>query len=126
MKWIYIILGISGGLVPAAYLYARTYAGTENQVGVFDLGLFFLGLGLSFVVMPLGIGAGLLVAGLVHLGLSRLQRRRRLSVAVSGQGNPQQGARQLWVARGVAQGTNLRPGTEQEDVSRHGSQPPTR
>lgn len=126
MKWLYITFGILGGLVPAAYLYARTYANAENRVGAFDLGLFFLGLGLSFMVMPLGVAGGLLVAGLVHLSLNLLQRRRRPSAVLSGQGNNQQRARQPWVARGVAQGSNLRPGMEQEDVSSHASQPPTR
>lgn len=126
MKWIYISFGILGGLAPTAYLYARTYASAENKVGAFDLGLVFLGLGLSFMVMPIGIGAGLLVGGLVHLGWSLLQRRRRSSVPLAAQGEHQHGARHSWVTRGVAQGTNLRPGTEQEGVSRHGSQPPTR
>jgi hypothetical protein len=126
MKWVYLIFAILGGLAPTAYLYARTYAGTESKVGAFDLGLVFLGLGLSFMVMPIGVVAGLMVAGLLHLGLSLLQRRRRSSVALAAQGENQHGARHSWVMRDLGKQDPPTPTPGQEDVSRHGSQPPTR
>jgi hypothetical protein len=126
MKWLYITFAILGGLAPTAYLYARTYAGAENKVGAFDLGLVFLGVGLSFTVMPIGVVAGLLVGGLVHLGWSQLQRRRRPSATRLGQGNNQQGARQFWVARGLEEQNHLTSASGEEDASRRGSQPPMR
>jgi hypothetical protein len=126
MKWVYLIFAILGGLAPTAYLYARTYAGTESKVGAFDLGLVFLGLGLSFMVMPIGVVAGLMVAGLVHLGLSLLRRRRRSSVALASQGEHQHGARHSWVTRDLGKQAPPTPTPGQEDVSRYGSQPPTR
>jgi hypothetical protein len=86
MKWVYLNFAVLGELALTAYLYAHTYAGAESKAGASDLGLIFLGLGLSFMVMPVGIVAGLLVAGLVHLGLSRYQRRRRPSLPLAAQG----------------------------------------
>jgi hypothetical protein len=66
------------------------------------------------------------VAGLVHLGLSLLQRHRRSSVALAAQGEHQHGARHSWVTRDPPEAGPPTPTPGQEDVSRHGSQPPTR
>jgi hypothetical protein len=81
---------------------------------------------LSFMVMPIGVVAGLMVAGLVHLGLSLLQRHRRSSVALTAQGEYQHGARHSWVTRDPPEAAPPTPTPGQEDVSRHSSQPPTR
>ena len=75
MRWLYIGLAVLGGLAPTIYIYLNAYNNPDYQGGAFDLGLVFLGLGLGFVAVPLGVGAGLLVAASVHIVLYLLRGR---------------------------------------------------
>lgn len=72
MKWVYIIFGMLGGLVPGIYIFSRFYA--NPLLGGLDLVLLSLGIGV--LVTPLFLGAGLVVARLVHMALRLLRRYR--------------------------------------------------
>ena len=68
MKWIYIIFGILGGLIPAAYVYSRIYAnGLHSEP---DMLLFSMGIGL--IVTPVVMCIGLIIARIVEMGLGFL------------------------------------------------------
>ena len=72
MKWVYIIFGILGGLVPGIYIFSRIYGNPLLE----GLDLVLLSLGLGALVTPLFIAGGLVVARLFHIALGRLRRYR--------------------------------------------------
>ena len=72
MKWLYIIFGILGGLVPGIYIFTRFYPNPLLN----DLDLVLMSLGIGLLLTPLFMGAGLVVARLVHMGLGLLRRYR--------------------------------------------------
>lgn len=74
MKQLYICLGVLGMLAPMGVLYALNY---DRKVpgAVIDLGLLFFSAGLSILFIPLGIGAGLVLAAVIHFLWNRFAAR---------------------------------------------------
>ncbi len=66
VKWLYISLGVLGFLAPTVILYAVNF---DRRVpgAIVDLGLLFYSVGLSIIFIPLGMGAGLALAVVVHV-----------------------------------------------------------
>jgi hypothetical protein len=71
MKQLYLCLGFLGMLAPMGVLYAVNY---DRKVpgALIDLGLLFFSAGVSILFIPLGIGAGLLLAAIIHFVWSRV------------------------------------------------------
>ena len=70
MKWLYFSLGIIGFLAPTGVLYAVNF---DRRVpgAIIDLGLLFYSAGLSILFIPLGMGAGLVLALVIHFVWNR-------------------------------------------------------
>ena len=70
MKWLYFSLGIIGFLAPTGVLYAVNF---DRRVpgAIIDLGLLFYSVGLSILFIPLGMGAGLVLALVIHFVWNR-------------------------------------------------------
>ena len=78
MKWLYIVLGIIGGLVPPAIFFVSNYHRRDPDA-ILDLGLVFFSFGISILPIPLGVAGGVAVAVLVHLIYNRVSPNRRRS-----------------------------------------------
>ena len=121
MKWVYIIFGILGGLVPGIYIFSRIYANPLLE----GLDLVLLSLGIGVLVTPLFMGAGLVVARLIHmaLGLFRRYRGGHRFLTDRPKGQPATGASWVdWKPRNNTPVENLRSkgatkGTDASDVS---------
>ena len=75
ITWLYICLGALGGLAPVVILYAVNY--DRRVPGAFiDLGLLFFSAGVGILLVPVGLGAGVALAALVHWVLNRVNTRR--------------------------------------------------
>lgn len=70
MKWVYFGLGIVGALTPMGVLYALNF---DRRIPglLIDMGLLFHSAGLSILFIPLGMGAGVVVAGIIHFAWNR-------------------------------------------------------
>ena len=78
MKWMYIVLGIIGGLVPPAIFLITNYHRRDPNA-ILDLGLVFFSFGITILIIPVGIAGGLVVAVAVHLVYNRVSPNRRRS-----------------------------------------------
>ena len=88
MKWIYVISAVSGGMIPALYVYFRLSSSPNYTGADFDLILLSRGMALGFAVMPLGIGAGLFLAAMGQIVVNRVVLRiKRNSDPYSQQAN---------------------------------------
>jgi hypothetical protein len=81
IKLMYLCLGVAGASTPAGVIFVLN---VDRRIpGLFiDLGLVFHSVGLSILFIPIGLAAGLALAGIVHLGWNRVSRRRRASRTV--------------------------------------------
>ena len=70
MKWVYLGLGIVGTLTPMGVLYALNFDRRIPGLLV-DMGLLFHSAGLSILFIPLGMGAGVVLAGIIHFAWNR-------------------------------------------------------
>ncbi|HEU0020661.1 MAG TPA: hypothetical protein VFR55_03170 [Dehalococcoidia bacterium] len=71
-SWIYIGCAVLGALAPVGIFYLVNY--DRRVPGSFiDLGLLLFSAGVSIIFLPLGLGAGLGLAILVHLAWNRVQ-----------------------------------------------------
>ena len=77
MKWVYVVFGSLGGLVPAAYIYVRLSTSPNYTGAELDPVLALRGLSLGIFAVPVFVLAGLSVAALVHLSSSWIRRRSR-------------------------------------------------
>ena len=70
MKWLYFVLGVAGALTPTAIFYAVNF---DRRIpgSILDTGLLFHSAGLSILFIPLGMGAGVMLAGIIHLAWNR-------------------------------------------------------
>ena len=70
MKWLYFVLGVVGTITPTAIFYAVNF---DRRIpgSIFDTGLLFHSAGLSILFIPLGMGAGVVLAGIVHFAWNR-------------------------------------------------------
>ena len=73
MKWLYIIFGILGGLVPATYIFSRV--SSNRLLSEPDLVLFSLGIGI--IVAPLFMCLGIVIARIAELCLGFLRSTKR-------------------------------------------------
>jgi len=95
MKWIYIIFGILGGLVPAAYVYSRIYAnGLHSEP---DMLLFSMGIGI--IITPVFMCMGLIIARMVGMGLDFLWSPKRGARHIPAWPEDQPGNGASWVTR---------------------------
>ena len=95
MKRIYIIFGILGGLVPAAYVYSRIYAnGLHSEP---DMLLFSMGIGI--IVTPVFMCMGLIIARMVGMGLGFLWSPKRGARHIPEWPEDQPGNGASWVTR---------------------------
>ena len=85
MKWIYVISAVSGGIIPAFYVYFRLSSSPNYTGADFDLILLSRGMALGFAVMPLGIGAGLFLAAMGQIVVNRVVLRIKRNSDASGQ-----------------------------------------
>ena len=95
MKWVYIIFGILGGLVPGIYLFSRFRV--NSLLGNIDQVLLSLGLGV--LLTPLFMGGGLVVARLVDMGLRLLRGKRGGHRFLADRPKRKSGTRKSWVGR---------------------------
>ena len=77
MKWVYVVCGFLGGLVPTAYIYVRLSTSPNYTGAELDPVLALRGLSIGFFAVPVFVLAGLSVAALAHLSLSWIRRRPR-------------------------------------------------
>ena len=78
MKWLYIISGLGGGLVPPIYFYLRMSINPNYTGPVIDPYLFIRGIAISALTIPLFVGLGLLVAVLIQVAFRVFGRRAAL------------------------------------------------
>ena len=77
MKWVYVIGAVTGGMIPAIYVYIRLWSSTNYTGADWDPILLSRGLALGFAVMPLGIGLGLFLTAMGQIIVNRLMLRIR-------------------------------------------------
>ena len=77
MRWVYVVCGSLGGLIPTAYIYVRLSTSPNYTGADLDPVLALRGLSIGLFAVPVFVLAGLLVAALAHLSLSWIRRRSR-------------------------------------------------
>ncbi len=77
MKWVYIVFGFLGGLIPAAFIYFRLSTSPNYTGAELDPVLALRGLSLGIFAVPVFVLVGLSVAALVHLSSGWIRRRSR-------------------------------------------------
>lgn len=102
MNWLYIAGGTAGGLTAVgiityrvwAYFHSFAVSADRNDVQLNVLLVF--GLGIGILLVPLGVGVGLLVGFFLNRGLDYLHKRRPEALT-GGEGSQAGGA--SWVTR---------------------------
>ena len=74
MKWLYVIGGLGGGLIPPLFFYLRISVNPNYTGPILDPYLFIRGVAISALTMPLFIGLGLLLAAFIQLALRYFRR----------------------------------------------------
>ena len=82
MKWLYVACGVTGGLIAVAiityrmYVYLHKIAEATSRHDVQMNVLVVLGFQVGLLLVPLGVGIGLLAAVLINLAVDRHHRKR--------------------------------------------------
>lgn len=74
MKWLYVIFGLMGAIVPIIWVYVTHLPHSHVEFSI-DLGLLLFSLGLGLIFMPLGVVAGLFIAAAIHFFWALNSRR---------------------------------------------------
>ena len=99
MKWLYLIGGLVGGLIPPVYFYLRLSVNPNYTGPIVDPYLFIRGAAVSAPTIPLFIGLGLLTAAFIQLAIRYFGRLKVRSEGKDGQSDSAYPAKGSWVTR---------------------------
>lgn len=99
MRWLYIIGGLGGGLIPPVYFYLRMTINPNYTGPIIDPSLFIRGAAISAMTVPLFVGLGLLVAVFIQVAFRYFGRRGTLFEGTDSQSESAYFAHSSWVTR---------------------------